>query len=186
MYKLQDFMQDFPDDDTCIRFIFEAKYKNVTCDKCGRKNSYHRDRGIPRYTCTCGQSSITPYTGTLFSRTKLYAKDWFSFLFHFSYEKTASPIELSRMTGISFRGAQAIIKKIRDLIVKSDMPPLHVRDMARMKKAISANHNVIRYESLYMAEMQFKELHQEDTFFHLLALAIDIPYENLPATPNHQ
>lgn len=72
------------------------------------------------------------------------------------------------------------------MIVARNLPPLHVRDIGRMKKVIASIHNDIRFEAMYMAEMQFKEMYQEKTFFHLLALAIDVPYEKLPATPNHQ
>ena len=53
-YSIKNFRQDFPDDKTCLAFIFKNRYpKGLTCPKCGRA-SFVPVEGRRSYACACG------------------------------------------------------------------------------------------------------------------------------------
>ncbi len=51
-YTIKNFIKDFPDDKTCLAFIFKNRYPNgLACPKC-EKTSFHPVEGRKSYACS--------------------------------------------------------------------------------------------------------------------------------------
>ena len=53
---VRDFFKQFTDDDTCLEYLFRARFgETLDCPKCGKHGKFHRIRRHPAYECAwCG------------------------------------------------------------------------------------------------------------------------------------
>src|SRR5260370_8545284 len=69
-YTVNDFNNQFPDDEACLEFLKEQRYPNgmAYCGKCKRERKHHRVTGRPAYACDYCGSMISPMAGTIFPK----------------------------------------------------------------------------------------------------------------------
>ena len=78
-FTIKHFNERFPDNDTCLDFMFERTYGDLpACMKCGVVNpSYYRVRGRKCYECKdCGYQ-VHLLGNTIFHKSSTPLRDWF-------------------------------------------------------------------------------------------------------------
>lgn len=122
-YTIKDFRADFPNDKTCLAFIFNNRYpKGLSCPKCD-KSSFHAVEGRRSYACACG-FQVYPTEGTIFHKSPTPLTLWFHAIFLMSQSKNGvAAKELQRHLGVTYKCAWRIAKQIR-LLMSPDGGPL--------------------------------------------------------------
>lgn len=109
-YTIKDLKRDFPDDDTCLDYIFRQKYPNA--------KKYYRVKGRKCYANQEGKQ-LHPLANTIFEKSSTPLTSWFYAIFLFSASKNGiSAMELQRQLGTTYKCAWRIGKKIRGLMVE--------------------------------------------------------------------
>lgn len=76
-FSILDFCRRFPDEDACLRAIFEAKFGDHTaCPHCGKIGQWGRVRGTRKYFHTC-RRQVSPLKDTAFYRSNLSLTAYF-------------------------------------------------------------------------------------------------------------
>ncbi|MDP3900908.1 MAG: IS1595 family transposase [bacterium] len=114
-YTLNQFHKDFPDDEACLKYIFEGKFgKNPKCPKC-RKEGFHRVKTRRCYACAWCGHQIFPTAGTIFHKSSTKLKDWFLAIFLAENgDHQITPQELRNYIGVSLKTARRMVEKIRE------------------------------------------------------------------------
>jgi len=122
-YTIKDFRADFPNDKTCLDFIFNNRYpKGLSCPKCD-KTAFHAVEGRRSYACACG-FQVYPTEGTIFHKSSTPLTLWFHAIFLMSQSKNGiAAKELQRHLGVTYKCAWRIAKQIR-LLMSPDGGPL--------------------------------------------------------------
>ena len=122
-YTIKDFRADFPNDKTCLAFIFNSRYpKGLSCPKCD-KSAFHAVEGRRSYACACG-FQVYPTEGTIFHKSPTPLTLWFHAIFLMSQSKNGvAAKELQRHLGVTYKCAWRIAKQIR-LLMSPDGGPL--------------------------------------------------------------
>lgn len=129
-YSLMQFMQDWPDDKTCLDFLWRKRFstdgEHASCPKCERTRKFHRVASRPSYSCdTCGHH-IHPTSGTIFHRSATSLHLWF----YVSYLMTSTRCGVSakhveREIGVGYKTAWRMCNLIRNqLMAQDDSTPL--------------------------------------------------------------
>lgn len=112
-YTIKDLQKQFPTDDVCLDFIFQARH-SVDCS-CG--GSYSRVKGRKQYQCSKCRYQIAPTAGTIFHKSATPLTTWFYALFIFSNAKSGiSAKELERQIGVTYKCAWRMLKQIREAL----------------------------------------------------------------------
>lgn len=114
-YTIKNFVKNFPDDKTCLAFIFKSRYPNgLACPKC-EKTSFHPVKGRKSYACSCGYQTY-PTEGTIFHKSPTPLTLWFHAIFLMSQSKNGiAAKELERQLGVTYKTAWRMAKQIRML-----------------------------------------------------------------------
>src|SRR6476659_7945224 len=80
-YSMMEFMQGFPDDRSCLDFLWRERYSedgsHAHCPKCDRERKFHRVNSRPSYSCdSCGKH-LHPTAGTIYHRSATSLHLWF-------------------------------------------------------------------------------------------------------------
>ncbi len=121
------FNELFPDDDTCLDFMFKQAYASMpACLKCGvMEPRYYRVRGRKCYECKDCGNQIHPLGGTIFHKSSTSLKDWFYVVYLFSVSKNGvSAKEVERHLGVTYKTAWRIAKQVRALMAQDNGNPL--------------------------------------------------------------
>lgn len=116
-YTLKHLKAEFPDEDTCLAFIFKARHGHHPCPKCKMYNTYYRLKKRKCYSCSrCGHH-IYPLAHTIFHKSATPLTTWFHALFLFSCSKNGvSAMELMRQVGVTYKCAWRMCRQIRLLM----------------------------------------------------------------------
>lgn len=116
-YTIKDLRKDFPDDDTCLDFIFNALHSK----ECSCGGEYNRISGRKQYQCSKCRFQIAPTAGTIFHKSRTPLTDWFYALFIFSNAKSGiSAKELQRQLGVTYKTAWRMLSQIRKALKQDD------------------------------------------------------------------
>ena len=124
-FTVRHFNERFPDDDTCLDFMFEQVYGNLpACMKCGVvEPSYYRVRGRKCYECKDCGNQVHPLGNTIFHKSSTSLRDWFYIIYLFSVSKNGvSAKEVERHLGVTYKTAWRIAKQVRTLMLQGDNP----------------------------------------------------------------
>ena len=115
-YTLEQFNEDFPNDNVCLEYIFKFRYKDIKCPKCS-KILFYRVKNRKSFACSCGYQ-INPTANTIFHKSNTSLKDWFFAIYLFSVSKNRAPStkELQRRLEVTYKTAWRIAHKIKPLI----------------------------------------------------------------------
>ncbi|MCC7543340.1 IS1595 family transposase, partial [bacterium] len=124
-FTVKHFNERFPDDDTCLDYMFERAYSDLpACTKCGVANpSYYRVRSRKCYECKdCGYQAH-PLGNTIFHKSSTSLRDWFYVIYLFSVSKNGvSAKEVERHLGCTYKTAWRIAKQVRTLMLHGESP----------------------------------------------------------------
>ena len=110
-YNIKQLRQDFPDDKTCLDYIFTQKHPNL-------QDTYYKVKGRKCYANQEGHQ-IHPLAGTIFHKSSTPLTLWFYAIYLFSQSKNGvSAKELERQLGVTYKCAWRIAKQIRSLMAQ--------------------------------------------------------------------
>lgn len=124
-FTVKHFNERFPDDDTCLDYLFEQAYGAlVACPKCSVANpGYYRVRTRKCYECKDCGNQIHPLANTIFHKSSTPLRDWFYVIFLFSVAKNGvSAKEVERHLGVTYKTAWRIAKHVRTLMSEGGNP----------------------------------------------------------------
>lgn len=124
-FTVKHFNERFPDDATCLEYMFEQAYGDMpACPKCGIvKPSYYRVRNRKCYECKDCGNQVHPLANTIFHKSSTSLRDWFYVIFLFSVAKNGvSAKEIERHLGVTYKTAWRIAKQVRMLMQQGNNP----------------------------------------------------------------
>lgn len=184
MMSLDEMYKTFPNNQACLTYIFHKNYKDPTCPRCGRRNSFHFAKLTKRFVCTCGTYSISSKKGTLFERSGTDLTKWFLAIYLIANDADGiNSLELKNKMGVEYHTALKIRRKIMQLILDHTESSVTHGQMLRVMSMIRKKHSHIPkdMERMYAAEYLYRENDTSaDPFLALLDLAIQPQSTPLP------
>ena len=122
-YTLKAFNTQFPDDDSCLAFLFRKRWPNgVCCQTCIRITKHHRIGGRKTYGCQFCGSEVSPAADTIFHKSPTPLRSWFYAIFLMASTRTGiSAKQLERELGVTYKTAWRMFTQIRTLMAESGM-----------------------------------------------------------------
>lgn len=124
-----EFMRDFPDDDTCLDWLWQTRYsedgEHAECPKCGVVRSFKKYTTSVRrqsWTCThCGHH-LHPTAGTIYHKSATSLHLWFYAIYLMTSTRCGiSAKQLEREIGVTYKTAWRMFHLIRhDLMDQPD------------------------------------------------------------------
>jgi len=125
-YTLKDFQKQFPDDVTCLEWLFRYFYPTglVFCDKCQRETKHHRVVSRPSYSCDHCGNHVHPTADTIFHKSTTPLTTWFYAVYLMAQTRCGiSAKQIQRETGVTYKTAWRMFKQIRSML-SEDAGPL--------------------------------------------------------------
>lgn len=129
-YSLTEFQQDFPDDATCLEWLWRERFSpdghTADCPKCKQPRRFHKVNSRPSWSCdTCGWH-LHPTAGTIFAKSSTSLHLWFYALYLMTSTRCGiSAKQLERELGVTYKTAWRMFNKIRNQLMADDDEPLH-------------------------------------------------------------
>jgi transposase len=126
--SLMEFMREFPDDATCLEWLWREKWSedgtHADCPKCEQRRIFKRYATSQRrqsWTCTgCGHH-VHPTAGTIFHKSSTSLHLWFyAFYLMTSTRCGISAKHLERELGVNYKTAWRMLNKIRNELMEQD------------------------------------------------------------------
>ena len=121
-YTIKHFEQQFPDEDSCLEFIKQARWRDgVHCTKCDKVTGHYRIKGRKVYSCEFCGVHVSPTADTIFHKSSTSLKTWFHAMFLMASTRTGiSAKQLERETGVTYKTAWRMFTQIRKLMAQED------------------------------------------------------------------
>src|SRR3990167_10804000 len=102
-YGVRSLEKDFPNDDVCLEFLFDAQHSKA----CSCGGTYKRVKGRKQF-------QIAPLAGTIFHKSDTPLTLWFKAILAFSNAKSGvSAKEMERQLEVTYKTAWRILHLIR-------------------------------------------------------------------------
>lgn len=130
-YSLMEFMKEFPDDATCLEWLWRNRYapdgKRADCPKCETKREFRRyDTTQQRqsWTCIACGHHLHPTAGTIFHKSSTSLHLWFYAMYLMTSTRCGiSAKQLERELGVTYKTAWRMAHEIRhQLMVDGNEP----------------------------------------------------------------
>src|SRR5439155_14711825 len=130
-YSLMEFMQEFPDDATCLEWLWRNRYsedgEHAQCPKCDQERLFERyDTAQQRqsWTCTGCGLHLQPTAGTIFHKSSTSLHLWFYAMYLMTSTRCGiSSKQLERELGVTYKTAYRMTQLIRQRLMKQDAGP---------------------------------------------------------------
>lgn len=130
-YTAADFNAEFKNDDICLEYIKERRWRAAVLDclKCGNRSKHHRVTGRTAYACgNCG-NQIYPLAGTIFAKSRMPLKKWFYAIYLLgSTDCSITAKQLQREIRVTYKTAWRLFRAIRQLMASEDLCSLTQRE----------------------------------------------------------
>lgn len=114
-YGIRSLERDFPTEDVCLDYLFDAQHSRA----CSCGGSYKRVKGRKQYQCSKCRFQIAPLAGTIFHKSDTPLTLWFKALLAFSNAKSGiSAKELERELEVTYKTAWRILMLIRKALTQ--------------------------------------------------------------------
>jgi len=131
-YSLMEFMREFPDDATCLEWLWRNRYSpdgvHADCPKCGVERAfkrYHTSQQRQSWTCTACGDHLHPTAGTIFHKSSTSLHLWFYAMYLMTSTRCGiSAKQLERELGVTYKTAWRIAHEIRHVLMTEDGEPL--------------------------------------------------------------
>ena len=127
-YNIRKFREDFPLEETCLRFIFGIQTKSAC--PCGGlyRALFWTDnakfKGRKQFQCSRCRKQLSPLANTIFHKSSTPLILWFQALFILSQAKRdISAKELERQLGVTYKCAYRILAQIRKTFRQNNNVP---------------------------------------------------------------
>jgi transposase len=131
-YTLTEFMREFPDDATCLEWLWRNRYSpdgvHAHCPKCDAERPFMRYQTAQQrqsWTCTtCGQH-VHPTAGTIFHKSSTSLHLWFYAMYLMTSTRCGiSAKQVERELGVTYKTAWRMCHLIRHELMGDDGAPL--------------------------------------------------------------
>ena len=131
-YSLMEFMREFPEDASCLEWLWRNRYADdgthAVCPKCAVERAFKRyDTATRRqsWTCTgCGYH-LHPTAGTIFHKSSTSLHLWFYAMYLMTSTRCCiSAKQLQRELGVTYKTAWRMFNLIRNELMAQDDNPL--------------------------------------------------------------
>jgi transposase len=128
-YSLMEFMREYPDDKTCLDWLWKNRYSpdgiHAYCPKCEQEREFKRYETTQQrqsWTCTACGNHIHPTAGTIFHKSSTSLHLWFYAMYLMTSTRCGiSAKQLERELGVTYKTAWRIAKEIRqNLMTQTD------------------------------------------------------------------
>jgi transposase len=131
-YSLMEFMRDFPDDATCLEWLWVTRYapdgKHADCPKCELRREFRRyetSQQRQSWTCTACGFHLHPTAGTIFHKSSTSLHLWFYAMYLMTSTRCGiSAKQLERELGVTYKTAWRMFTLIRNELMIDDDEPL--------------------------------------------------------------
>jgi hypothetical protein len=179
-YSLVDFSRQFPDNDACLKYLFDQRFKSPSCPKCGRKGRqyFHKNKYLAGFFCNCGRYSIYPKKGTIFAGSSTPLEKWFLTMYLMANAKEGiTNREVHRQVGVTYKTAWRMTYVIRKMIASKSTEIATLDNHRQLEKNIRQKHGHVSEQNvhLYLSEFQYRTRFWKsgkNLFFLLLSMAI--------------
>src|SRR4029077_15808422 len=130
-YSLMEFMAEFPDDATCLDWLWRNRYSedglHAHCPKCDREQAFERyetSQQRQSWTCTSCGLHVHPTAGTIFHKSSTSLHLWFYAMYLMTSTRCGiSAKQLERELGVTYKTAHRIAHLIRHKLMAQDSEP---------------------------------------------------------------
>jgi transposase len=127
-YSLMEFMQEFPDDEACLNYLWRERYapdgETAYCPNCGvprRFRRYQTKHQTQAWTCTSCSRKLYPTAGTIFHKSSTSLHLWFFAMYVMASTRCeVSAKQLERELGVTYKTAWRMFNKIRNKLMTQD------------------------------------------------------------------
>jgi transposase len=127
-----EFMRDFPDDATCLEWLWTTRYapdgKHADCPKCELRREFKRyetSQSRQSWTCTACGYHLHPTAGTIFHKSSTSLHLWFYAMYLMTSTRCGiSAKQLERELGVTYKTAWRMFTLIRNELMVDDDQPL--------------------------------------------------------------
>ena len=127
-YSLMEFMQEFPDDDACLEWLWQTRHatngEHAYCPKCEAEQAfrkYHTAQQRQSWTCTACGHHVHPTAGTIFHKSSTSLHLWFYALYLMTSTRCGiSAKQLERELGVTYKTAWRMMNLIRTKLMAQD------------------------------------------------------------------
>jgi transposase-like protein len=128
-YSRADLERDFPDDATCLTWLWCQNHapdgEHAHCPKCGVERKFHRVASRPSYSCDVCGHHIHPTAGTIFHKSSTGLDLWFKAIYIMGSTRCgASAKQIERELGVTYKTAWRMANRIRNMLMVQDDTPL--------------------------------------------------------------
>ena len=120
-YTFKQFQAQYPDDDACLRSIFNRKFGETKhCPSCGVESKLVKIESRRAYACQEG-CHIYPCAGTIFEKSPTKLTLWFHAMYLITATRNGvSAKELQRQLGVTYKCAWRMGHQLRELMAARD------------------------------------------------------------------
>lgn len=116
-YGVRSLKKDFPDDETCLDFIFTTLHSK----QCSCGGTYSPIKGRRQFQCSRCRFQIAPTAGTIFHKSDTPLTLWFRAIHVFSNAKSGiSSSQMERELEVTYKTAWRILNLIRKALRQDD------------------------------------------------------------------
>jgi transposase len=128
LYSLTEFMADFPDDETCLRWLWNTRFNlgddMADCERCGDTRLFRRYTAKQQrqdWTCTACGLHVHPTAGTIFHKSSTSLQLWFYAMYLMTSTRCGiSAKQLERELGVTYKTAWRMFNLIRNELMEQD------------------------------------------------------------------
>ncbi|TAJ22789.1 MAG: IS1595 family transposase [Nitrospirae bacterium] len=130
-YTLMDFMREFPDDATCLDWLWRNRYskdgRHAQCPKCAAKTVFERYETLQQrqsWTCTSCGHHLHPTAGTIFHKSSTSLHLWFYAMYLMTSTRCGIfAKQLERELGVTYKTAWRMAFLIRNELMRQGEGP---------------------------------------------------------------
>jgi transposase len=117
-YTIDDFFNDFPDDDACLEWLKVNRWPDgIYCEKCQRITKHHKITSRSAYACDSCGNHVYPMAGTILEHSSTKLHKWFHAMFLMGSTRCGiSAKQLQRELGVTYKTAWRIFKQVRSML----------------------------------------------------------------------
>lgn len=124
-YTIDQFREDYPDNDACLHKIFKLRFTGLICPKCESEKEFIRVKNRRSYQCPCCGYQVYPTKDTIFEKTTTPLIMWFYAAFlQTTTRNGVSAKELQRAMKISYTTALRINHQLKKLMAAKKLNKL--------------------------------------------------------------
>jgi transposase len=120
-----EFMRDYPDDATCLEFLWRERYApdghRAECPTCKQTRKFHKVKERPAWDCDYCGHHLHPLAGTIYEKSSTSLHLWFYAIFLMTSTRCGiSAKQLERELGVTYKTAWRMFNKIRNELMAED------------------------------------------------------------------